>query len=227
MRSSVAHVMMVAGALCTTAAGVVAPGAAAQSSHGSNGAIDSAPRIYIARLHPLNAGAAGSRTSGVARFTVNGDSLTISINVQNAPPNMEHLQHFHGFTDGRDATCPAKSADSNDDGVVDLIETEATSGTTMVPLTADPVSMEIVTDSYPKANAGGAYRYSKTVSLSTLEKAFSDKFGGQPLDLAKRVVYIHGVPSDTKLPSTSASLGTIPAQVTLPIACGKIEAVNR
>jgi hypothetical protein len=36
-------------------------------------------------------------------------------------------------------------------------------------------------------------------------------------------VYIHGVPSATQLPSSVASLGPIPAQVTLPIACGKIE----
>ena len=33
---------------------------------------------------------------------------------------------------------------------------------------------------------------------------------------------MHGVPLATKLPSSVASLGTIPAQVTLPIACGKI-----
>jgi len=38
-------------------------------------------------------------------------------------------------------------------------------------------------------------------------------------------VYIHGVLPNTKLPASVASLGTIPAQVTLPIACGKIERI--
>ncbi len=197
--------------------------ASAQNSHAG----DSAPSVYIAQLHPLNSDVAGDHASGIARFTVRGDSLTISINVRNAPANMEHLQHFHGFTDGRDATCATKDADANKDGVVDLMETEPLSGTTMVPFTADPVSMEVVTDSYPKANAGGSYHYTKTVSLSALEKAFAEKFSGQQLELDHRVVYVHGVPSGTKLPSTAASLGTIPAQVTLPIACGKIEAVGR
>jgi hypothetical protein len=35
-------------------------------------------------------------------------------------------------------------------------------------------------------------------------------------------VFIHGVPSTTTLPASAASLGKIPAQVTVPIACGKI-----
>lgn len=52
-------------------------------------------------------------------------------------------------------------------------------------------------------------------------------FPGQQLDLARRVVFIHGLPVDTKLPTSVASLGPIPAQVTLPIACGKIERVGQ
>jgi hypothetical protein len=55
-----------------------------------------------------------------------------------------------------------------------------------------------------------------------LQEAFGKAFEGQKLDLDKRVVFLHGVPSDTKLPASVASLGPIPAQVTLPIACGKI-----
>lgn len=72
------------------------------------------------------------------------------------------MQHFHGFTDGRNATCAKAAADTSHDGIVDLLETEPTSGTTMVPF-----------------------------------------------------------------PTSVASLGTIPAQVTLPIACGKIEVVRQ
>jgi hypothetical protein len=53
--------------------------------------------------------------------------------------------------------------------------------------------------------------------------AFSNKFPGQKLELMRRVIYVHGVPSGTKLQSPVASLGTIPARVTVAIACGKIE----
>jgi hypothetical protein len=37
------------------------------------------------------------------------------------------------------------------------------------------------------------------------------------------VVFIHGIPAASKLKASVASLGPIPAQVTLPIACGEIK----
>jgi hypothetical protein len=93
----------------------------------------------------------------------------------------------------------------------------------MVPFHDDPVSMEIVRDTYPKASTDGSYEYEQTVSLKDLRSAFAKAFGDKELDLERRVVFIHGVLPATKLPESAASLGTIPAQVTLPIACGKIE----
>lgn len=138
-----------------------------------------------------------------------------------------HLQHFHGFKDNRDATCPTEAADANHDGIIDLIETELTAGTTMVPFHDDPVSMEIVRDTYPKAGADGKFQYEETVSLKDLEEAFTKAFGGTELDLDRRVVFIHGTLDSTQLPASVASLGTIPAQVTLPIACGEIKRVQQ
>jgi hypothetical protein len=214
MTTHVVDALAIAGALL-----LAAPSAGAQASR--SGSHEST--TYVAHLHPLNTDAAGTQTTGEARFTINGDSLTISVDAQHVPPDMEHLQHFHGFTNGRNATCPTKAADKNHDGVIDLSETEPTSGTTMVPFTDDPVSMQVVTDKYPRASADGSYHYEKTVSLSALESAFAKQFKGQKLDLTHRVVFVHGVPSTTKLPASAKSLGTIPVQVTLPIACGKIE----
>jgi hypothetical protein len=174
----------------------------------------------------MNTKVTGVETTGEARFSIAGDTLTISVNAQKLPPDMMHLQHFHGFKDNRDAACPTEAADANHDGIIDLIETEPTSGTTMVPFHDDPVSMEIVRDTYPKAAADGTFQYQKTVSLKDLEAAFAKAFGDKELDLDRRVVFIHGILPATKLPASAASLGTIPAQVTLPIACGKIERVE-
>ena len=75
----------------------------------------------------------------------------------------------------------------------------------------------------PKASADGTYQYQATISLKALQAAVAKAFGDQQLDLDRRVVFIHGVPSTIKLPASVASLGPIPAQLTLPIACGKIE----
>ncbi len=181
--------------------------------------------IYVAHLQPMNTSVTGHGATGEARFVVNGNTLTITVNMQGVPPNMQHWQHFHGFKDNHEATCPAPSADANHDGIIDLIETEPSSGETMVPFNADPAAMQVASNTYPTATATGEYQYHATVSLSALDSAFAKAFGDKNLDLDRRVVFIHGVPADTKLPKTVASLGTIPAQVTLPIACGKIERV--
>ena len=80
---------------------------------------------------------------------------------------------------------------------------------------------------YPKAGADGTFQYHKTVSLKDLNAAFAKAFGDKELDLDRRVIFIHGILASTQLPASAASLGTIPAQVTLPIACGEITRVQQ
>jgi hypothetical protein len=183
--------------------------------------------VYVAHLHAMNTTVTRLQTTGEARFTVTGDSLMINITVKGAPPGVTHWQHFHGFTDNHDAVCPTQAADVNRDGIIDLMETTPMSGTTMVPFISDPVSMQVAQGTYPKASAAGTYEYHSVVSLKALDTAFGKAFGGAPLALDRRVVFIHGIAATASLPTSVASLGTIPAQVTLPIACGKIERVTR
>lgn len=183
--------------------------------------------IYRAELSPLNPTITGTDATGEALFRISGDDLNIQITMSGVSPLIEHWQHFHGFPEGdRAATCPTAKEDANHDGIIDLIETEPVSGTTMVPFNNDPVAMDIPQNSYPTAGDDNRYFYERTVSLKAMEAAFAKQFPGQQLDLDHRVVYIHGVPEATILPDSVASLGDIPANVTLPIACGKIEKVQ-
>lgn len=207
----------------TAAACVLAAPAAAQAAHAGS----PSNAVYVAHLHPMNTKVTKLQTTGEARFTIKGDSLTISVKVKSAPPGIAHWQHFHGFKDNHAASCPTQAADANGDGIIDLIETEPASGTTMVPFDQDPAGMDVAHGTYPTASAGGTYEYREVVSLKALDAAFGSAFGGAQLDLDRRVVFIHGVPSATKLAASVASLGPIPAQVTLPIACGKIERTTR
>src|SRR6185437_13091579 len=132
--------------------------------------------VYVAHLHSMNSKVTGQKATGEARFTVSGDTLTISVKTQGLPPGIMHMQHLHGFKDGRVSSCAIESADANGDGIVDVVETEAASGITMVPLSADPVSMKIATDTYPKASVEGGYRYTETASVKGLEAAFAKSF---------------------------------------------------
>lgn len=92
----------------------------------------------------------------------------------------------------------------------------------MVPFAGDQVSMDVPHGVYLKASATRALWYTRTVSLKALQAAFSKAFPGQTLDPDRRVVFLHGVLSNSHLPGTVASLGPIPAAVTPPTACGRI-----
>ena len=188
---------------------------------------ENADVTYKAELSPLNSKTTGSDSSGEATFTISGDKLTIRITAKGVPPNMEHLQHFHGFAKGdRTSECPTTRNDKNGDGIIDIVETEPVAGTTMAPFDADPIGMSAVNDTFPRAGADGSFSYEKTISFKALEAAFTKKFPGQQLDLDRRVVFLHGIPASTKLPATVASLDHIPAQVVLPIACGAIKKIR-
>lgn len=181
---------------------------------------------YVAKLVPLNTERIGTSASGTADLQVADGKLTVSIDIAGLTPGLMHLQHFHGFPDGKDAICPTAKEDTNGDGYIDLIETEAVAGTTMLPFHEHPATLEIPNDTYPVADNSGAASYRHTDSVDALEKALKEKFKAPVLDLAKRVIFVHGVASDAKLPESVKSLPGVPAQVTIPVACGKIEAVK-
>lgn len=181
--------------------------------------------IYEADLQPVNSNLTGLKTVGKARFVMDGETLKVTIDVKNASPGIEHWQHFHGFKNDKIAECSTDAADKNGDGIIDIVETESVSGTTMVPFNKLPAKMDVGADTYPKADENGTYHYEAEIPMANLASAFEDAFGGS-IDLDRRVLYIHGVPSNTDLPKSVASLGDIPVQVTLPIACGKIVKVE-
>lgn len=178
---------------------------------------------YRARITALNVDKIGSTSVGEALFTIKGDNLEVRINMSGVPANIEHWEHFHGFPDGRNDTCVTQNMDANKDGYIDLGETEKPSGTTMVPFNDKPEEMVIPTNTYPHASAKGDFEYTKNVPLKQLAETFGRTYSGGTIDLDKRVIYVHGVASDSHLPSSVSSLGTVPSHVTIPIACGKIE----
>lgn len=179
---------------------------------------------YIAKIVPLNADYIGVSAHGQAEFTEDENNLHIKIEMFDTPANTQHWEHFHGFPDGRDAQIATMDQDINHDNLVDLPETEAVSGTTMVPFDNAPQDMNIPNDNYPTSDANGHFAYEKDVPLDALKKQFKEVFGTDDLELDKRVIYVHGVPQDLKLPvSVAGEVGDYDAHVTLPIATGKIE----
>lgn len=184
--------------------------------------------IYQADLQNLNGAVkAGQAIDGTAKFTVDGNIVTIEVEAFSLPPNMMHLQHLHDFKDGSEAKCPPfEEADDNDDGVVDLIETRDYSGITMIPLHENPVSLEIKTETYPTANEEGDLTYTNSFTLDSMATAVEEKYGIENFDLENFVIFLHGISEMVDLPESVQSLPDVPASVTLPIACGQLQKIE-
>lgn len=132
------------------------------------------------------------------------------------------LQHLHGFTDGREASCPGPDADRNGDGTIDLVETEASAGITLTPLHEQPASLDIEAEMYPVAEGPrGTIDYEATADVDALRSALAESYDIDAIDVERRVIFLHGVPEETELPATVRSLPGVPAHVTVPIACGE------
>jgi hypothetical protein len=208
-------------------AGLAATDVAAQPFPEDTSATDR--EIYIAPLKPLNDSLTEQSPLGLATIFIRGDELRMYVIAEGLPPGMAHLQHYHGFTQGNEAVCPTDDVDANGDGVVDLRETEATSGVTLVPFHDDPASLEglLDTERFPVASSpDGVIDYRETVSVQELEAALQSQYDIGELNVENRVVFIHGVAEDVTLPDSAASIADVPASTTLPIACGEFTRID-
>jgi hypothetical protein len=185
--------------------------------------------VYVAELHPLNPGVQNDLdpdaatpygvASGKAMFRVVNGMLTAIVDAKGtepadgAFPEGIHPQHIHAAD-----RCPSSYADTNGDGIVDVIEGLPFYGPILVPLDADISNTTSEIPTFPFGTGdNGTFHYEASTSMSTLEAALNE-----PINLASRHVVIHGVDLATPLPESVQSLPGLPAQVTLPIACGEI-----
>ncbi|WP_426998086.1 hypothetical protein [Pseudarthrobacter sp. N5] len=180
-------------------------------------------QVFAARLLPLNAGShtVGDATysipsaSGNAVITVNGDDVSVAIDVNGVTSGTLHPQHIHAGT-----TCPDATADGNQDGIhdgfVDVIEGLPLYGPVLVPLDSNLNSFSPSLD-FPVADANGSYSYNQSASKSHLQGELD-----QALKLGSRHVVIHGINPDSPLPASVKSLPGLPAWATLPVACGEL-----
>jgi hypothetical protein len=208
------------------ATGLTATEAAAQPFPEDTSAADR--EIYIAPLKSLNDSLTEQSPLGLATIFIRGDELRMYVIAEGLPPDMAHLQHYHGFTQGNEAVCPTDDVDANDDGVVDLRETEATSGVTLVPFHDEPASLEglLDTERFPVASSEGVIDYRETVSVQELEAALQSQYDIGELNVENRVVFIHGVGENVIVPDSAASIADVPASTTLPIACGEFTRID-
>lgn len=217
--------------LAGLALGPLASSSIAQPLPQTDAADDAAAtrEIYIAPLQPINDDLTEQIPLGLVSIIILDDEMRMYVMAEGLPAGIPHLQHYHGFIDGAEATCPTAEADINNDGVVDLIETQPAAGQTLVPIHDAPASLEglLAIERFPTASEpDGVIDYRGTVSLQALESALQSQHGIGELDLQNRVVFIHGVGEGANIPDSAESIADVPASVTLPIACGEFTRVD-
>jgi len=163
------------------------------------------PSSFTAEIGALNdSGAQVETASGTATFSIDGDTLTVTVDASGLAPSVAHAQHIHLL-----GACPTMAADGNSDGFVDLAEGIPSYGGVMLPLDDDLSNADA--DTYPTADAQGNLTYEQTASISALESLL-----GESVDIGSRTYVIHGVGTEATLPSGLDN-------ATLPVGCAPIE----
>lgn len=160
-------------------------------------------KMYTVDFTALN----GSGVSGTAELTLSGDQLTVKVNATGLEPNMVHPQHIHGFIGNKaNSTCPTAAADTNGDGLVDLVEGLPSYG---------PVLLELYVpiDEFPVADANGVLNYERTFTLGETEFTEEGELITESAlsPLQNRTIVLHGMTVDGDYIAT------------LPVACGQIK----
>lgn len=178
--------------------------------------------VYEAILKPLNARANKRGVTGKAQIVVDDGLISFAVDARGVAPGITHLQHVHAAD-----ACPKMKDDANRDGLLDLIEGVPVYGGIFIQLDSD-LAVQNGGD-FPVATDRGILSYYQEVTAPGLVAGLKDAGvlgDGELVNLEGRHIVIHGVAPDTELPSTVASIGDIPAQVTLPVACGEIRIVS-
>lgn len=161
-----------------------------------------------AKMYTVDFGALNnSGVSGTAELTLIGDQLTVKVNARGLEPNMVHPQHIHGFADNKgNSTCPTPAADTNGDGLVDLVEGLPSYGGVLLEL-------YVPVDEFPVADANGMLTYERTFTLGTTEFSEEGELISQDdiSPLQNRTIVLHGMTVNGEYVAT------------LPVACGQIK----
>ena len=180
-------------------------------------------KVFTATLSPLNAGThdISGRTlvlpaaTGNATITLQGDDVTVSINMAGVTAADTHAQHIHAGP-----RCPGPSADVNGDSFLDVIEGLPAYGPILVNLDSDLSSN--AAGMFPVAGGSGVNNPSSYVYSATGSRAHIQAEIQTALKLGTRHVVIHGIDPTSGLPETVATLDGLTREATLPVACGEL-----
>ena len=164
------------------------------------------------QLNPLNE----SGATGTAELTLDGTSLTVSINSSGLLAGAPHAQHIH-FQPGTPSQCPTM-ADAGDDGVLSVPEGQPSYGPIQLPLTTEGdfgADSALAVDRFPVADAQGNVTFNRTFEIS---QEMAGQLEGQTLAIVQHGVDLDGSGAYDGDPSPLDE--SVPMEATAPANCG-------
>ncbi|HEV2559791.1 MAG TPA: hypothetical protein VGU45_14290 [Microvirga sp.] len=171
---------------------------------------------YFAELEELN----NSDAEGGALLLRDGDQLTVITAATGVEPGKTHVQHIHGFEDGRDSNVPTLAQDDDRDGFIELAEGLETYGPILLNLSS-PNDDGVATFPTP---SGDSFVFAQTYDLSDpANGALATLLDEAPLE--NREIVLHGLTTlDGHGEGTPGEVdGTAGYKLVLPIAAGEIQ----
>lgn len=189
------------------------------------------PGTYKAVLHPVNSFQT-NEAGGEFTIRIKDDVFMAESQINGVHEGMKHHQ---AVLTG--AECPDENADSNFDGVIDVVEASAVSGNTLLPLDSH-LSTQIEGISYgPIANEEGYYFYRRSSSFSLLMEDLSN-YDDEPEDhlvklvspiklaLSQKVIMVYGLSPEVELPESVQGRDGLAPHESIPVLCGRLKRLD-
>lgn len=182
--------------------------------------------FYTTTFTALN----GSGVTGeaIVAYDTQSRTVTVAISASGLEPNQVHIQHIHGWADGRNATTPTLAQDVDGDGFIELAEGVPSYG---------PVLLNIATDHENSTGGDNGHSHGALSGFPTAPDGniwFVEQYqldADDPLTMDSfdlREIIIHGltVPETEGVGTGGEVNGTAGYKLVLPVVSGELSAVG-
>ncbi|HUQ71196.1 MAG TPA: hypothetical protein VM165_16835 [Planctomycetaceae bacterium] len=184
-------------------------------------------QFFITQFTTLN----GSGVTGeaIVGYDKDANTITVAISASGLEPNMVHVQHIHGFTDGTEARTPTLAQDDDRDGYVELAEGLDTYGPILLNLTTNHANGSGGDNGHDHSGdlTGFPTAPDGTIFFVETYQLPAGSLSTDPM-LALREIVIHGltVPAGAGAGTPGEVDGTAGYKLVLPVASGELSAVG-